>query len=77
MKLKSFAELAEAMKSASPSFDTNPFCAFEPWDAHGVIYSKGWFFFDEAYDIHSPYATEEKACEGLTAYCQNELGEKP
>ena len=48
-----------------------------PWDSHGVAYSKGWFFSDESYDIHGPYATEEKANEGLSFYCRVVLNGEP
>ena len=75
MKLKSFAELKEALYT--PPVESNPFYAAEPWNSHGVAYSKGWFFSDESYDIHGPYATEEKANEGLSFYCRVVLNGEP
>ena len=78
MKLKSFEDLKKAMEAQSEEDDRGrPFYRLGPWVAHGETYPAGWFFWDEAYYIHGPYASREKAEQGLTAYCQNELGEKP
>ena len=39
----------------------------------------GWYFFDESYDIHGPFDTEERACHELTLYGQalNEVLDTP
>ena len=62
----------------TPELPDPVFYAPEPWeDGGGTPYSKGWFFSDESYDIHGPYATEEKANEGLSFYCRVALNGEP